>query len=757
MSRDRAALICQEIGQLQYIQETNMGDILIFHAPDGEAWANFLTNKLVSPYYELPIRKSLFNSEGFHFSTECHVQVLLLTPDLLEIASKNSTNFLGLIPGRCVVILLGINREEVQMCLRAGAQCDHLFACKVCYVTNDSTTITKTLVTIIETFEEFNPSDDDIYSVPPKPIQINHVHQIIPKHVTQGGNVYLLLDRKSDTDITIQCDQIDEGIVSDCLDKVVYSLKLPENIKGNVDLNIITEDQVIGEGRVTVDSKLDQMKSLLEDITDPIYFLCQSLGLSTYTSVALDTVLTQKLKYKSSPVLFQPFLSLNDVQFSDEKCSSCWPTLLHFAAEYNLKKFTEELLKYPGMIVAATTENCEGNFPSTIAEHKGHMEIGKRLLNFVLENKNDIDSGILTDPIALDLPPPEPHFPAKTVRYVNQLQSIPDQQVLPSEDSDYIRMDLVNSQMFAGNRSASDNDAYRMSLMNRDESPRRLVKDRELPRAPYIPKKPTSQSFDSSIDEDEDDAIYSVPPPASPLIQPRFRPDVFSDTSSHRSSTISTASSTTSNHQLSTSQPISPVKVEVTHSEAGSPSTFCISEISFQEQAQSKLSAQFLSVDSGSREDVRVDKSIRRNKTIQAKISSFLRKFKTKMNSSADVPKTEKRSKIYGRSIGSDPGFDSDSTLAALVFGKQGRAGSLSSDKVEVETERDSGSFSEEDDDKIHAMKESVAKRDVKKTKKGDKAGLARKKSVRVTRVLKEETTDAPVVPIKPSPDNDLL
>ena len=60
-----------------------------------------------------------------------------------------------------------------------------------------------------------------------------------------------------------------------------------------------------------------------------------------------------------------------------------WPTLLHFAAEFNLRQVCSELLLYPGMIHAACTENSEGLFPCQLAENKGFYAVQKQLMQFV--------------------------------------------------------------------------------------------------------------------------------------------------------------------------------------------------------------------------------------------------------------------------------------------------------------------------------------------------------------------------------------
>ena len=60
-----------------------------------------------------------------------------------------------------------------------------------------------------------------------------------------------------------------------------------------------------------------------------------------------------------------------------------WPTLLHFAAEFNLRQVCDEVLLCPGMIHAACTKNSEGLLPCQLAERKGFYALQKRLLQYV--------------------------------------------------------------------------------------------------------------------------------------------------------------------------------------------------------------------------------------------------------------------------------------------------------------------------------------------------------------------------------------
>ncbi|XP_050391933.1 phosphoinositide 3-kinase adapter protein 1 isoform X4 [Patella vulgata] len=674
-----------------------MGEVLLFYASDGEQWATFLTNKFTSQEYNLPVRTELFSTPDFEFSAECCVQVLLLTPELLESASKTKTNFLGLIPTRCVVVLLGVEKSDVETLLKADGQSKHIFDCKICCVNNDNETIKGTLVTIIEVYEGCgSDDDDDIYSVPPSNKQINHVYQVIPDHIQQGDYIYVILDRKAENGVQIHCDSTDEGIVIDSLDKAVYCAKLPESAKGELNLSIVSDNQPLGEEKIVVETKLDRMRSLLDDVVNPVGFLCQALGLRTYTAKALDEALVQKIRLKSSPSVFQAFLSIDDVNFTDDKSKSIWPTPLHFAAEYNLEQFVQELMKYPGMILAACTENINKEYPSTIAEREGHTDLCHKLVRFVLDQKQEAVSRLRGES-----PCNSPQLNRSKLRHLkdSSCSSIPDP--FPC-------------------------------LMKRGPAP--LLPEKSIDRC-SLTSDLTDSPRNTYYEDDDTDSIYNIPPPASPIVKHRSSSEFKDDSLIEKATTAETVSAQ------------SPVQVEITQPSPTlpRPQTMCIADINF-DSPDSASSSSRLSVDSDSgSHEMRGDKPSRRS--LQSKISSFVRKLRPRFGSTSELPKVDKarkKTKFYTKS---DPGFG-DQAVGLAILDKINQ----DKDKASGEQERDSGSFSEEEDEKT--PRNSYIKKENKKTRKGDKnSGLIRKKSVRVTRALTDSATDAPSVPLKVFPE----
>lgn len=56
-----------------------------------------------------------------------------------------------------------------------------------------------------------------------------------------------------------------------------------------------------------------------------------------------------------------------------------WPTLIHFAAEFNLPRFCEELLKLPWSEDACYKMNKDDDTPLDIAKRKSFHELVEKL------------------------------------------------------------------------------------------------------------------------------------------------------------------------------------------------------------------------------------------------------------------------------------------------------------------------------------------------------------------------------------------
>lgn len=148
-------------------------------------------------------------------------------------------------------------------------------------------------------------------------------------------------------------------------------------------------------------SKLDQLRELLEDETDPEQILCECLGIENSSS-CLDNKMTSMVEEVGT---LRPPSSASELDSSDEPMC---PTLLHFGAEYNLRKFCDALLGNPLLRGACLIPNRDGNLPHDIARLKGHHELADMLKTF---SEQERDSGISGSDLrtSMSVGPPSPH------------------------------------------------------------------------------------------------------------------------------------------------------------------------------------------------------------------------------------------------------------------------------------------------------------------------------------------------------------
>lgn len=132
------------------------------------------------------------------------------------------------------------------------------------------------------------------------------------------------------------------------------------------------------QASVKTQSKLEQIRELLEDETDPLSVLCSCLNIPNNTK-DLDAKLTSMIK---------PTESLKQASFppvtfgSIEESDAHWPTLVHFGAQFNLFNFCDSLLSSPLMYSACRTRNSDGNLPHDVARKAGNKDLAEALEAF---------------------------------------------------------------------------------------------------------------------------------------------------------------------------------------------------------------------------------------------------------------------------------------------------------------------------------------------------------------------------------------
>lgn len=68
------------------------------------------------------------------------------------------------------------------------------------------------------------------------------------------------------------------------------------------------------------------------------------------------------------------------------------PSLLHFAAAHGLRDLTAQLLNLPGSVKAFGTPNCNGDYPSNLAENNGHTVLKEYMDNYMVSVDHFLDT-----------------------------------------------------------------------------------------------------------------------------------------------------------------------------------------------------------------------------------------------------------------------------------------------------------------------------------------------------------------------------
>lgn len=727
------------------------GPINFITATDGVAWANFLQSKLCSDDYKItsslhsPSENGL--SDLFQPFNTCAV---LVSPSLLD--QDHASFWTRCVPrfhSRTVILFLGVDRSDLRQSEIGGKYFDQVIKQPWLEVDGTRDAVTNALVKLIEAYEsaELSQSDNEesdnedmdpkvpdqnldetqpLYDYPPPPRQQNSILKIIPDIIYEQGSheVLVLMERDPEGTVTMATEPSElnpaRHIVMKRVSACAYIALLPDSFIGTVQFMVLAGNHCLGNGCLLIQSRMEQLQYIFEKETSPLTLLWDALGMSELRSHVgaeeLDSLLAKKLSVMQLPPSLQKILISEELSNLNDHENIRWPTLLHFAAEYNLSKVCDELLRYPGMIHAACTENCYGKFPCQLAEHNGHRTLQKKLVQYVQDMKlrrDGTDSGISM----FESPPPAPH---KTVgpNYVNEKCTS------SSIEDDYIDM-VPPKYGYAKPRSYSEGSV----------------------KTPYA-KSPS----EARIEEEDSD-----PPPLQPKIGRSL-------SSAH--DRISIASNSSFSHPLTgqlEDKQLGNRSAENTDSVFGSinnkedeSSGFLDNSTSNSRPTSQASSCSLQSDGDGSPntsdrnvfEEPKLRKD-KKKKSVSAKISVFLNKIKSgsrnKQSSSDSDLQLKGQQKFAGypristMSTSSDPSHDHTASYRKPLR------------KAHSESERDSGAVCDDQPSPVMLRGKDKNRSGPRNSGKRNGTSMQRRQSVRVLKAQNEEISVTPTLPARES------
>ncbi|KAL3875382.1 hypothetical protein ACJMK2_033335 [Sinanodonta woodiana] len=367
-------------------------EICIHYYPqDGVQWARYLQAKLGEREYEIDIALNDVTSSSTAQGSS-RMNVFLITPDFLDLKDlKIMTVFNHQFS---LVILMGVDIQNFHSKTKHHGVQEDVNNWFTLEVDGSVESVRHMLMTIVSMYE---------YDYPPCRVQ-----PIFMEIIEREVNVYIGLEKKAESDVSVQFNGMDEELKATYTDQYFYSFSLKdEEAEMCSTFSVVCKNKKIGKGQLKdivpspyevsshddcltvgfssravgkTQSKLQQLWEVLKDETDPIGLLCQSIGLCGSDSEQLD----RKLVKNISVLSFPEHLSLMDI---DEGSSQIqreerWPTILHFAAEFNLMAVAESLLRYPAFAWASKIKNCGGRTPDELAHQSGHQELSEMLKCF---------------------------------------------------------------------------------------------------------------------------------------------------------------------------------------------------------------------------------------------------------------------------------------------------------------------------------------------------------------------------------------
>ncbi|XP_072247496.1 phosphoinositide 3-kinase adapter protein 1 [Leuresthes tenuis] len=155
------------------------------------------------------------------------------------------------------------------------------------------------------------------------------------------------------------------------------SVAAPDMPAGLISLTLYTDRSCVSLRPVTYYTSMGEVSRYLEEAADPVNFISQAFNFTLNATESLDTLLTDSFKSRMPATGLQLFgvKQIEEDNMTAYQRNEELPTLLHFAARYGLKKLTTILLNCPGSLQAYSVMNKNGDYPNTLAEKSGFIEL----------------------------------------------------------------------------------------------------------------------------------------------------------------------------------------------------------------------------------------------------------------------------------------------------------------------------------------------------------------------------------------------
>lgn len=343
-----------------------MDCILIIHTHEGEPIARFIQENLRRLQVMVNVCDiTELESRNINFQ----LTLLLVTPEMIDHMNSFGDS---LRPGfhfelnRSFGILVdkSVNIEEEGVKSILGNNIPEYDSWKIIKLTQTQSTMIQILDLLDGTQES--------------PIPSTLKYHLQPSVITNGDKVYVLFKGEKDKSDNVVVHAGNKNFDTVYHNPYTFAF-MPCGLScGEVQVNVFVNNETEGSTTLTVQNRVNALKSMMEDIFSPYEFLCQVLPLTEKERTELDT----ELEIKMNDDGFEKSLDRNVCDLhvgSSSGMDKEFPTILHFCAKFGLVKACKSMISLKGFNEALTIRNKDGDTPGTLARKMGYKQLSSDL------------------------------------------------------------------------------------------------------------------------------------------------------------------------------------------------------------------------------------------------------------------------------------------------------------------------------------------------------------------------------------------
>nr|AAN64296.2 phosphoinositide 3-kinase B-cell adaptor [Petromyzon marinus] len=389
------------------MEGTGSYPVVILFEEDGYEWGDYMVQLLKVRQTCLRCRKISLDGKPLSRGDSSAIgtascRVLILTAGLMEGLTDwpMSRDLLkSLVPPKSVLLLLcGVSEEDAQGLLVA-LHVSHRWKILSCGSAPENFVATITDIVTEGTADELDSGMDmktdtdtdtaageaGASSASPR----GSATVVLPSRVMCGEQMelHVLLRKELEEQPSLACrfmhkDQPALQVPAQRVNPYTVRCTAPDLPPGTVHVAVCSAGVVRESTSLTYYTALQEVGNILEDVNNPIAFMCQAFKIEPHDPERLDMLLADSLR-ENLPASNLHLFGNHQLSNTNTQREEELPTLLHFAAKHGLHNLTALLFQCPGAVQAYSVANRSGLYPNNLAEQHGFQDLRKFMDDYV--------------------------------------------------------------------------------------------------------------------------------------------------------------------------------------------------------------------------------------------------------------------------------------------------------------------------------------------------------------------------------------